>query len=166
MQMPSPTAEHERLALLAGDWEGDERILPTPFDPEGGPARGAWSARLALGGFCLIADYRQRRGGKVNFEGHGVYGWDPRGRCYTLHWFDSTGIEHGEPAFGTWDGDRLTLMHETTHAGHSRHVYEVAGDRFRFSLEHSPDGVEWMPFLQGEYEKTSQTSGESGLIDP
>jgi Protein of unknown function (DUF1579) len=157
MQMPSPTAEHERLGLLAGDWEGDERILPTPFDPEGGPARGAWSARLALGGFCLIADYRQRRGGEVNFEGHGVYGWDPRGRCYTLHWFDSTGIEHGEPAFGAWDGDRLTLMHETTHAGHSRHVYEVTGDRFRFSLEHSPDGVEWMPFLQGEYEKTSPT---------
>ena len=153
MQMPTPTTEHERLALFEGQWEGDERILPTPFDPEGGPARGAWTARLALGGFCLIADYRQRRGGEVNFEGHGVYGWDPRGRCYTLHWFDSTGIEHGEPAFGAWDGDRLTLMHETSHAGHSRHVYEVAGDRFRFSLEHSPDGVEWMPFLQGEYER-------------
>jgi hypothetical protein len=157
MQLPSPTAEHERLALLAGEWEGDERILPTPFDPEGGPARGAWSARLALGGFCLIADYRQRRGGEVNFEGHGVYGWDPRERCYTLHWFDSTGIGHGEPAFGAWDGDRLTLMHETAHAGHSRHVYEIAGDRFRLSLDHSPDGVEWMPFLRGEYEKTSPT---------
>jgi hypothetical protein len=157
MQLPRPTAEHERLALLAGDWEGDERILPTPFDPEGGPARGSWSARLALGGFCLIADYRQRRGGEVNFEGHGVYGWDPRGRCYTLHWFDSTGIGQGEPAFGAWDGDRLTLMHETAHAGHSRHVYEVAGERFRFSLEHSRDGVEWMPFLHGEYEKTSPT---------
>lgn len=151
MQMPTPTTEHERLALLEGHWEGDERILPTPFDPEGGPARGEWTLRMALGGFCLIADYRQRRGGEVNFEGHGVYGWDTRGRCYTLHWFDSTGFEHGEPAFGSWEGGRLTLMHETTHAGHSRHVYEIAADRFSFSLETSPDGSEWTPFLQGAY---------------
>jgi hypothetical protein len=153
MQMPTPVAEHERLALLEGDWEGDERIHPTPFDPEGGPAHGTWRARVALGGFCLIADYEQRRGSGVNFEGHGVYGWDPRGRCYTLHWFDSVGVEHGEPAFGTWDDHRLVLTHETTHTGYSRQVYEVSGDSFRFGLETSADGVEWLPFLEGEYRR-------------
>ncbi len=154
MHVPTPTIEHERLALLVGRWEGAERILPTPFDPEGGPAHGTWRTRMALHGFCLIADYEQRRGGVVNFEGHGVYGWHPRERCYTLHWFDSTGIESGEPAFGGWDEGGLTLMHETT-VGHSRHVYEVDGDAFRFRLEHSPDGSEWMPFLEGEYHRVS-----------
>jgi len=155
MQIPTPTSEHERLARLEGRWEGDERIHPTPFDPVGGVAHGTWRTRRALAGFCLIADYEQRRGGAVNFEGHGVYGWDPRGRCYTLHWFDSTGSEQGEPAFGAWDGERLTLMHETTHVGHSRHVYEVAGDTFRFRLEHSPDGTDWLTFLEGEYHRRS-----------
>jgi hypothetical protein len=105
MQMPRPGAEHERLALLEGEWEGDERIHPTPFDPEGGPAHGTWRARMALGGFCLIADYEQRRGGSVNFEGF------------------------------------------------SRQLYEVSGDTFRFGLETSTDGVEWLTFLEGEYHR-------------
>jgi hypothetical protein len=151
MELPRPTAEHERLARLAGDWEGDERILPTPFDPEGGPAHGTWRNRMALGGFSLIAEYEQRRGGAVNFEGHGVYGWD--GGRYTLHWFDSTGIAQGERASGAWEGDRLTLVHETAHAGYGRHVYVVGDGTFRFGLEHSQDGSAWLPFLEGEYRR-------------
>ena len=154
MQQPTPAGEQERLALLAGDWEGDERIHPTPFDPEGGPAQGTWRARMGLGGLCLIADYEQRRGGAVNFEGHGVYSWDSRIRCYTLHWFDSVGVANGEPSFGTWDGDCLTLSHESAATGASRQVYEVSGESFRFRLETSSDGMEWLTFLEGEYRRS------------
>jgi hypothetical protein len=153
MQMPTPTTEHERLALLEGHWEGDERILPTPFDPEGGPARGEWTLRMALGGFCLIADYRQRRGGAVNFEGHGVYGWDTRGRCYTLHWFDSSGIEHGAPALGTWENDTLVLQYELTQFGFSRQIYTVAAGEYLLTLQNSRDGKEWSTFLEGRYRR-------------
>jgi hypothetical protein len=154
MQQPTPAGEHERLALLAGDWEGDERIHPTPFDPEGGPAHGTWRARIGLGGLCLTADYEQRRGGAVNFEGHGVYSWDARMRCYTLHWFDSVGVANGEPSLGTWEGDCLTLSHESAATGASRQVYEVSGDTFRFRLETSSDGIDWLTFLEGEYHRT------------
>jgi hypothetical protein len=63
------------------------------------------------------------------------------------------GVEHGEPAFGSWDADRLTLTHETTHTGFSRQVYRVSGDTFRFRLETSTDNVEWLTFLDGEYRR-------------
>ena len=109
---------------------------------------------MALGGFHLILDWTQTRDGAVNFEGHGVLGWDPRGQCYTMHWFDSLGVEHGAPHFGSWDGDTLTLTHETTHLGHSRQVYRLAHGELQFSLLSSPDGREWQPVLRSRYRPT------------
>ena len=150
MEMPKPTDEHRRLTRLAGTWEGEDTMHPSPFDPKGGKAKSRMTARMALGGFHLISDWQQERDGRVNFEGHGVFGWDARGKCYTIHWFDSHGVEHGAPAFGTWDGDVLTLTHETTHMGHSRQVYEVRGDTCRLQLQYSQDGRQWGTFLESQ----------------
>jgi len=115
------------------------------------------SARMALGGFHLILDWEQSRDGTVSFSGHGVLGWDERGTCYTMHWFDSMGVEHGAPHLGTWegpaDGGTLTLTHETTHLGQSHQVYAVAGDELRFELLTSPDGREWQTFQRSRYRR-------------
>lgn len=153
MEMPKTTAEHEKLTRLAGAWIGEDTIHPTPWDPKGGQARGRMDARLALGGFYLILDWEQERNGRVSFQGHGVLGWDPRGKCYTLHWFDSSGIEHGAPAFGAWEGEVLTLTHETNHMGSSRQVYEVGDREYRFSLQSSPDGRTWSTFMDSAYRR-------------
>lgn len=153
MDMPKPNAAHRRLKQLAGEWKGDETIHPSPLDPKGGKARAFYSASMALGDFHLIADYREERDGIGNFEGHGVYGWDERGKCYTMHWFDSMGFEHGAPALGTWEGNTLTLQHETTHLGLSRYVYEVAENELRLLIQNSPDGREWKTFLEGIYRR-------------
>lgn len=151
MEMPKPGAEHARLAKLAGEWIGEEIIHPSRFDPKGGTAKGRMSARMDLGGFYLIADYQQERGAGVNFRGHGVFGWDPRGRCYTMHWFDSSGVEHGAPSLGTWEGNMLTLQHETTHMGFSRYLYEVGDGEYTMKLQISQDGRNWTTFLNGKY---------------
>lgn len=154
MDMPKPAAEHARLAQFAGDWEGEEKIHPSRFDPNPGAAKSRVSARMALGGFYLISDYAQQRGGGVNFQGHGVFGWDPRGRCYTMHWFDSSGIEHGAPSLGTWEGNALILQHETTHMGFSRYVYEIVRDgEYTMKLQVSQDGKNWQTFLEGRYRR-------------
>jgi hypothetical protein len=153
MQMPEPSSEHVRLARLAGNWVGQETMPPSPFDPNGGRAIGRMSARMALDGFYLIADYEQERNGHVNFRGHGVYGWDARGKCYTMHWFDSTGIEHDAPGLGAWDGDTLTLVHETRHTGSSRYVYRVSDESYEMRLEHAPDGKSWALILEGHYRR-------------
>jgi hypothetical protein len=151
--MPRPTEVHERLHALAGDWEGDEIMFPSPFDPAGGKAKGCVRARMQLGGFYLIADYEQSIDGRPNFQGHGVYGWDPRGRCYTLHWFDSSGIEHGAPALGTWENDTLVLQYELTQFGFSRQIYTVAAGEYLLTLQNSRDGKEWSTFLEGRYRR-------------
>jgi hypothetical protein len=153
MDMPKPTQEHHRLARLAGRWVGEETLHPSPWDPKGGKAKGRMRARMALGGFHLIMDYEQERDGRMTFEGHGVLGWDPRGKCYALHWFDSSGIEHGAPSLGSWEGPTLSVQHETTDAGHSRQVYEIDEDEYRFKLQHSADGREWKTFLEGNYRR-------------
>lgn len=153
MEMPKPTAEHQQLAKLAGNWVGEESILPSPWDPKGGKATGRMQARMDLGGFYLIADYQQERNGQENFRGHGVYGWDPRGKCYTLHWFDCSGIEHGAPALGSWEGDTLTLQHDLRHLGYSRYVYNVGDGEYRMRIENSPDGKQWTTFLDAVYRR-------------
>jgi len=153
MEMPKPGAPHERMRQLAGTWRGEDRLHPSPWDATGATAEGRMTARMALGGFHLLIDWQQLRDGVVTFEGHGVLGWDPRGKCYTLHWFDSIGVEHGAPHLGTWDNDTLTLQHETSHMGHSRQVYRVGVDAYDFRLESSQDGKTWSTFMDGSYRR-------------
>ncbi len=150
-----PTEAHDRMSRLAGSWIGEDTLAPSPWEPQGTRATGRMTARMALGGFHLIMDWTQERDGVVNFEGHGVVGWDPRGRCYTMHWFDSMGVEHGAPQLGTWEGATLTFTHETTHMGFSRQVYEIRDDEYRFRLEYSRDGRAWKPFMESLYRRQS-----------
>jgi len=68
--MPKPGAEHKKLSWLAGRWDGEERLSPSPWDPEGGTETGHSDWRPALDGFYVIGDYRQEREGAVNLRGH------------------------------------------------------------------------------------------------
>ena len=153
MEMPKPTQEHQRLAQLAGDWVGEEIVHPGPWNPQGAKATGRMQARIALDGFYLISDHEHEVDGRILFRGHGVWGWDARGKCYTMHWFDSSGIEHGAPALGTWEGNILTLQHETGHLGHSRYVYELRDAELYQRIEWSQDGSRWTAFLEGTYRR-------------
>jgi hypothetical protein len=152
--MPKPGPEHERLAQLAGSWIGDETLFPGPWDPKGGKARSTWTARMDLDGLFLINDYAQERDGKVGFRGHGVYGYDPAGKRYTMYWFDSmTGTGQTTVVPGTWEGNRLTFQNQGPH-GHGRYSYEVRSkDELLFRMEGSQDGKAWSPFLEGVLER-------------
>ena len=72
MEMPTPSAGHRKLEKIAGQWEGEEKMYPSPWDPKGGIATGRINSRDALNGFALINDYEQERDGKITFSGHGV----------------------------------------------------------------------------------------------
>jgi hypothetical protein len=150
MVMPLPTEQHERLAQLAGTWSGEETLHPSPWDRSGGQAHGTIEARMACDGFFLIADYVERREGRVTLRGHGVYGWDPRIDRYTMHWFDSLGDDPGPPALGTWEGDRLVFEREDPD-GHTRYVYQLGDRQYSFRIEFSPDGELWKLFMHATY---------------
>src|SRR5215210_4682233 len=62
---PGPGAAHERLAALEGDWMGEEVLAPSPWDPEGGAARGRYRFGTAIDGLYLLGDYQQERGSGV-----------------------------------------------------------------------------------------------------
>ena len=69
---PTALAEHHKLAVFAGEWDGDEVVFPSRWT-EGGPATSHVRARIDLNGFYLIQDTRQTRDGKETFATHGVF---------------------------------------------------------------------------------------------
>lgn len=151
MEMPKPTPHHERLRALVGSWKGDEKMLPSPWDPQGGTAQAFMEARFDLDGMFVIGDYRQERGGKVTYRGHGVFGWDSLQSSYTMYWFDSMGTDPGGPARGKWEGDTLLFVMQSP-MGHSRYEYRFQKDgRYTFAISMSEDGKSWKPWLDSTW---------------
>ena len=152
MEMPKPTAGHEKLSALVGEWVGEEKMHPSPWDPKGGTAEGRMTTRVGLDGLHLISDYNQLRGGKVTFRGHGVYGHDVRSNEPWFYWFDSMGFDPGSAARGEWTGNQLRFLHRNRAGGVSRYTYEFDGpDAFTFSIEMSRDGESFSPWLESRW---------------
>ena len=147
MEMPEPAAGHRELEKIAGHWEGEETMYPSPWDPKGGTALGRLNARIALNGFALISDYEQERDGKRTFTGHGVFSYDPKTDTYTLVWVDCMGAPP-EIFKGSFEEGVLKLAHGGP-GMHVRLTYDVSEpDCLRRSLEVSEDGREWKRFLE------------------
>ena len=153
MSMPTPSKGHRQLARLAGDWEGDETMHPSPWDPAGGAAVGRNSNRVGLGGFAVISDYEQIRDGATTFTGHGVYTYAPDSDQYTLHWFDSMGAPP-EVFVGGFDGDVLTLAHGGP-GMHARLTSDLSEDGvMQAKMEMSQDGAEWQVLFDATYRRS------------
>lgn len=153
MHMPQVTAEHKKLAALAGNWTGEEKMFPSPWDSKGGTAMGRSTGKVDLDGFFVVTDYQQERDGKVTYRGHGVYGWD-KDNGYTMYWFDSMGSPVNAPAKGTWEGNVLTFQSDSP-MGKGRYVYTFEDeDRHTFRIENSQDGKSWMPFMEAHYRRS------------
>lgn len=150
MEMPKPGPAHQQLAKLAGHWTGSETLHPSPWDPQGGPATGKVTNRVALDGFAVVQDYEQVRGGAVSFRGHGVFFVDGEGKP-ALHWWDTMGGCFS--AFtGQWQGDTL-VMTSSSPMGWFRCRFGIAGARYTFAMDASQDGKQWMETMNGSYSK-------------
>jgi hypothetical protein len=149
--MPTPGGMHRKLERLLGTWYGQERLYPSPFDPQGGAAIGRIHNYRAIDGFAVVQEYEQERGGTVTFRAHGVFRWEPLHQAYELYWFDSMGMA---PAVfrGNFDEDVLTLTAQHGQ-GFTRARWDLAGApaHYTFVMEVSGDGVQWQPFSEGRY---------------
>ena len=151
---PSPLPEHQKLAVFAGEWKGDEVVYPSRW-VSGGPATSRVVARMALNGFYLIQDSSQMRDGKESFASHGVFTYDREDRTYKLFWHDSLGYYPPSPASGGWTGKVLTLVRGSLR-GNARHVYELVDDNtYNMRIQFSPDAEGWADVLTGVYRRTS-----------
>jgi len=152
MDMPKPTPGHMRLERMAGHWEGEETMHPSPWDPKGGVATGRIRNTLALSGFALLGDYEQLRGGAVTFTGHSVMTYDAKGDLYSLHWFDCMGSPP-EVFSGRFAGDVLVVAHGGP-GMHARFTYDLGDPReMKSKMEMSQDGVKWSTLFEGCYRR-------------
>jgi len=152
MEMPKPGPAQQQLAKLAGNWSGEEKLSPSPWDPKGGNATGRVINRLALDGWAVVQDYEQTRGGQVTYKGHGVFSIDPVRQCPIMQWWDS--VSGGPSTFaGAWNGDVLSLSNQGPQ-GHARCTFDVSGGGYRFAMEGSPDGKKWIEFMSGSYRRS------------
>jgi hypothetical protein len=150
--MPKPGPEHKALERLAGDWVGEEKIHPGPFDPVGGKATSRVRNAMVAGGFAMAQDYEQTRDSGMTFAGHGVFRWDGPAGEYALQWIDSTGFPPGDYR-GKFAGEVLTLVHAGP-MGHVRATWVLRGAAgYDYRMDVSPDGATWHPFLEGSYRK-------------
>jgi hypothetical protein len=156
MEMPTPGAGHKKLEGIAGNWEGEEKMYPSPWDPSGGTALGRIKARIALNGFALISDYEQERDGEITFTGHGVFTYDAKQDTYVLVWVDCMGAPP-EIFKGKFENGVLELAHGGP-GMHVRLTYDVSDPNcLRRSLEVSPDGKEWKRFLDAQAKRLGST---------
>jgi hypothetical protein len=150
MDMPKPTDAHRQLEKLAGNWVGEETLYPSSFDPKGGTATSRMTGRMAVGGFALISDYQQERGGVTTFQGHGVFTYEPNSGEYAMYWVDSIGMP-GETFHGRLDGSILTLTSRGP-MGSFRISYDVGTPRqLKSHMDTSQDGVNWQPLFDSVY---------------
>lgn len=142
MEMPTPTTEHQKLEIIAGRWEGEETMYPSPWDPNGGKAIGRSNSRIALGGFALISDYEQERDGRISFTGHGVFTYSSKEKLYTLTWFDCMGVQP-EVFKGNFNGEILRISHGGP-GMHAQLTYDLSEPNYLvMSMELAQDGVNW-----------------------
>jgi Protein of unknown function (DUF1579) len=150
MEPPKITATHERLAALAGRWRGREERAASPWAP-GGPAEATLELRRAAAGFVLVEDYASRRDGRPDLSGHGVFSVDPETEDVLWHWFDSIGFAPGEPARGSWAGDRLVLERSSPR-GTNRTTWSVEGGELQQTVAfRAPDDDDFAVLLHGRY---------------
>ncbi len=146
MEMPTPSAGHRKLEKIAGSWEGEEKLYPSPWDPKGGTATGRIKSRVAVDGFALLNDYEQERDGAINFTGHGVFTYNPKEDSYMLVWVDCMGAPP-EIFKGNFEGDILHLAHGGP-GMHVRLTYDLSEPGYLCtSMEMSPDGNTWNRFF-------------------
>ena len=154
MDMPRPTAEHEKLKLFAGTWDGEETIYPSPMDPAGGGARARVENRLALDNFIVVQEYAQERNGVVAFRGHAVFSYDAMRKQYVMDWWDTYGQGRSEYR-GIFHDDTIELVSDTP-MGKGRATFDFPrGDKYTFKMEISMDGKVWVPFMEGQYTRAS-----------
>ena len=151
MEMPKPTDGHAMLERLAGNWEGDEEMPPSQWDPAGGTAVARMNNRMGLTGFALIGDYEQERDGVITYSGHSVWTYDPEEALYSLHWFDSMGSPP-ERFTGRFDGDVIVMAHGGPM--HARMTNDLSGGELRMQMEMSQDGETWMRMFTGVYRRS------------
>jgi len=96
---PEPGPQHELLKQMTGDWNAK---MTCNFPGTEGPIEtsGTYSAKLDVGGFFLIGEFKSEFFGQP-FQGHSITGYNQFEKKYKGVWVDSMGpfLYHTEAEF-------------------------------------------------------------------
>jgi hypothetical protein len=151
--MPKPAPELQKLAYLAGQWEGESETKPSPMGP-GGKVHTTQSCEWFPGGFFLVCRSKYTSG-MGTIEGMSEFGYDATGKAYTYHSINNFG--EAESATGTVTGDTWTWSFEIQMGPHkvpSRYVSTTTSPTsYTYKVESQVDGGAWTTFLEGTLRK-------------
>ena len=102
---PEPTAEHEMLALEAGQWTGEMKMFINGPDADPIVMPCAESNVMMDTGLWLISQFEAGP-----FKGHGQFGYDPARKKFVGSWIDNQ-----TPSLGIMEGTHDAATGETTY---------------------------------------------------
>lgn len=154
--MSKLTASHHRLHQLAGVWHGDDQIINSGFNANYGNCQTVLTMRIALDGYIIIADAIQTRDGVEVYRTHRIFGWDERIQKYTLHHFDTDGLNFSTRAEGDWIDSTLALIQSTPYGIMRQEFTFTSTNSYNFEVSLSDYGEDWLLLAQGTYQRVSE----------
>jgi hypothetical protein len=102
---PRPGPEHAVFEKDVGTWDATIEVRQPGVPVQ--QNRGVAVNRVGCGGMWLISEFRTETG---DFEGHGVFGWNPQKQRYVGTWVDPmrTSLATME---GQWDAEKRTMTY-------------------------------------------------------
>jgi hypothetical protein len=106
---PRPASDEARarelLAQFAGTWDTETSYMGFP------PSKGTETVELLPHGLSAVVTSKSPMGPGRNFEGHGLFGYDPAQGKWIQAWVDNTDSHFGVTE-GTWSADGKTFTVE------------------------------------------------------
>jgi ketosteroid isomerase-like protein len=158
-QTPKPGPEHQKLAILLGDWTYEGQAKDSPLGPAG-KFSGKMTARPILGGFFVESRGHETAPG-WDIDWVETDGYDPVGKKYTWAGYDSG----GGSAAATYTLDGATMSYAGTMTVDGKQYYVRGTSVYAPDLmscadkrEISTDGKTWAPFAESKATKVKEAA--------
>ena len=152
MELPKPGPELNVLKADVGTWDVEIKTWGGSGEPT--VTQGKETNRM-LGGFWLLSNFQGNMMG-LDFEGHGVYGYDAEKKQYVGTWIDSLSPNKMD-MIGKHDEDNKTMTYEGMGPGAdgkpARHVLTTnyKNDGTRIMTMQMQSGEEMMKIFEMSY---------------
>lgn len=155
--LPKPGPELEVLKTDVGTWDVTIKAWAGPGEPMS--TKGKETGRM-LGGHWLLVDFEGNMMG-MDFQGHGLYGYDPEKKQYIGTWVDSLSPKKMEMV-GQYDKATQTLTYEGLAPGPDgtpvKHLLatKYGSDGNRVMTMHMQPGAQRIKIFEMSYSKSTQ----------
>jgi hypothetical protein len=154
-QPTKPSAEHQKLQMLTGNWTFQGEAAASPFGPAG-KVTGSDQTRAILGGFAIQRQVKEK-GPAGELEQSMVIGYDTAKKTYTYYSFDSAGGFGSGTA--TLSANTFSFQGTYTIAGKAvgdRCDVTVAANQASVDVkcDGAADGKTWVPSFTGKWTKS------------